>query len=100
MTKSAGNYYGAYFRWINKTGHLYRPVKDQILNAVKEVILPVFEKLGKQKFLECFKNNMSSKSNEAYDHVLWALAPKDSYFSIGSLYYLFVYYSILKFYGM
>ena len=90
MTKSAGNYYGANFRWI----------KYQILNSAKEVILPVFEKLGKQKFLECFKNNMSSKSNEAYDDVLWALAPKDSYFSIGSLYYLFVYYSILKFYGM
>ena len=65
-------------------GHLHRPVKDQTPNAVKEVILPVFEKLGKQKFLECFKNNMSSKSNEAYDHVLWALPPKDSYFSIGS----------------
>ena len=34
-------------------GHTYRPVKDPIPNAVKEVILPVFEKLGNHKFLEC-----------------------------------------------
>ena len=48
----------------------YRPVKDPIPNAVKEVVLPVIEKLGNQKFLECYKNNISSKPNEAYYHVL------------------------------
>ena len=57
--------------------HMYRPVKVPIPNAVKEVILPVFEKLGNQKFLECFKNKMSSKPNGAYHHVFGALAPKD-----------------------
>ena len=58
----------------------YRPVKGQIPNAVKEVILSVFAKLENQKFLEC-KNNISSKTNEAYHHVLWGLTPKDSYYS-------------------
>ena len=66
-------------------GHTYRPVKDPMLNVVKEVILPVFEKLGNQKFLECCMNNMSSKSNEAYHHVLWGLAHEDSYCSTQEL---------------
>ena len=32
--------------------------------AVKEVFLPVLEKLGNQKFLEFFKSNLSSKPNK------------------------------------
>ena len=51
-------------------GHTYRPIKDAIPNALKEVILPVFEKIGNQKFLECCKNSISSKPNEAYHRVL------------------------------
>ena len=50
-----------------------------IPNAVKEVILHAFGKLGNQKFVEFFKNNMPSKKNEAYHHVLWGLSLKDSY---------------------
>ena len=73
------------FKWINTTGDTYRPVKDPIPNAVEEFILPVFEKLGNQTFLECCKNNMSSKPNEAYHHVLWGPAPKDSYCSTQEL---------------
>ena len=45
--------------------YTYRPVKDPIPNAVKKVILPVFEKLENQKFLKCCKNNMSAEPNEA-----------------------------------
>ena len=45
--------------------YTYRAVKDPIPNAVKKVILPVFEKLGNHKFLKCCKNNMSAKPNEA-----------------------------------
>ena len=37
-------------------GNTYRPVKDPILNTAKVVILPAYEKLGNQKFLECCKN--------------------------------------------
>ena len=59
----------------------YRPLKDPIPAAVKEIIQPVFTKLGDVKFLESCKNNMSSNPNEAYHHVLWGLAPKDSFCS-------------------
>ena len=45
--------------------YTYRAVKDPIPNAVKKVILPVFEKLENQKFLKCCKNNMSAEPNEA-----------------------------------
>ena len=82
-------------------GHTYKPVKEPILNAVKEFILPVCETLGNQKFLNCCKNNMSSKPNEAYHNVLWGLPAKDSYFST-HLFFSFNWhfaFSIVEFYG-
>ena len=41
----------------------------------------IFEKLGNQKFLECCKNIVLSRSNEAYHHIFYGLTPKDSYCS-------------------
>ena len=55
--------HGANFRRINTTGDTHiDQLKTQ--EAVKEVFLPVFEKLGNQKFLEFFKSNLSSKPNK------------------------------------
>ena len=85
-----------------KWGQTFRPVKDPILNAMKEVILPVLEKLGNQKFLECCKNNKSSKPNEDYHHVLWVLAPKYYFVQHKSFNWQFILrftYSIVEFHG-
>lgn len=37
--------------------------------------------MGSKTFLECCKNIVTSNNNESYHHVLWSLAPKESFCS-------------------
>lgn len=55
----------------------FKPVKDPIPKAVQDIISPVFDKLGNEKFLESCKNILSSNPNESFHHLLWGLAPKE-----------------------
>lgn len=62
-------------------GNSYVPVKDPIAPAIQKLLEPIFKKLSNRTFLESLKNIMTSNNNESYHHVLWSLAPKETFCS-------------------
>ena len=59
----------------------YRPIKDPLPNAVVEVIKPLFERLGSPSFLSAVANCCTQNVNESFHHLVWQLAPKETYTS-------------------
>ena len=59
----------------------YRPTKDMLPNAVVEVIKPLFERLGSPSFLSAVANCRTQNVNESFHHLVWQLAPKETYTS-------------------
>ena len=59
----------------------HRCIKDPIPPAVVEVIKPVFDKLGDEKFLGGCERCATQNANESLQHVIWGFAPKDKHTS-------------------
>ena len=57
------------------------PVKDPIGEALREVLLPIFERLTDPGLLDACKMGYTQNPNESFHHVLWGLAPKEQYTS-------------------
>jgi hypothetical protein len=58
----------------------HRCIKDPLPPAIVEVIKPVFDTLGDEKFLAGWERCSTQNANEAH-HVIWGFAPKDQYMS-------------------
>ena len=60
---------------------LHRPTIDPLRPAVRELMIPLFTRLGKVSFLEACSNCYTQNTNESLHHVIWSMAPKDVYSS-------------------
>lgn len=59
----------------------HRCIKDPLPPAVVNVIKPVFEKLGDEKFLGGCERCATQNANESLHHVIWGFAPKEQHTS-------------------
>ena len=53
------------------------PTANPFTTELRDVLLPVFTKLGSRDFLDKCKNTRTQNANESLHHVIWSLAPKD-----------------------
>jgi len=56
-------------------------IKDPLSKAVVEVMQPLFDRLGDESFLVGCENCYTQNANESLHHVIWGMAPKDTYTS-------------------
>ncbi|KAK3703836.1 hypothetical protein QZH41_012449, partial [Actinostola sp. cb2023] len=61
--------------------NLHKPIKDPLSKAVVEVMQPLFDRLGDESFLVGCENCYTQNANEYLHHVIWGMAPKDTYTS-------------------
>ena len=59
----------------------HRPIKNPLRPAVVEAITPLFNRLAKTDFLAAVQEAYTQNPCESYNHLLWSLAPKESYTS-------------------
>ena len=59
----------------------HRPIKNPLRPAVREVMVPVFERLASKSFLEGCVKCYTQNTNESVHHVIWSMAPKSEYSS-------------------
>ena len=57
----------------------HKPIKDPIPQAVVEIIKPLFKRLGSPGFLAAVENCRTQNVNESFHHLVWQLAPKDTF---------------------
>ena len=57
----------------------HRPIKNPLLPAAREVMLPVFESLSRESFLEKCKECYTQNANESFNRTLWSLCPKEQF---------------------
>lgn len=57
------------------------PIENPVPPAVVDVVLPVFDRLGKKEFLVGCEKCLTQNANESLHHVIWGLAPKEQYTS-------------------
>ena len=57
----------------------HKPIKDPIPQAVVEIIKPLFERLGSPSFSAAVENCRTQNVNESFHHLVWQLAPKDTF---------------------
>ena len=62
---------------LNTSTH--RVIKNPFRNAVIEKLEPVFKRLSDVAFLEGVKYCYTQNPNESLHHVIWSLAPKETY---------------------
>ena len=60
---------------------LHKPVKWPFTDAILSVINTVFQWLVRVEFLGGCKSCCTQNPNEALNHVIWSLAPKEQYVS-------------------
>ena len=66
-------------RDIANNTHEHKPIKNPITPAIREIIQPIFQKLGDEKFLIGCKNLATSNPNESFHHILWSMVPKEQF---------------------
>ena len=71
----------SYQRDIATKQLLHRLVKWPFTDASLAVINPVCQRLASVEFLESCKSCRTQNPNEALNHVIWSLAPKEQYVS-------------------
>ena len=69
----------SYQRDIATKQSLHKPVKWPFTDAILAVINPLFQRLAGVEFLEGCKSCHTQNPNEAANHVIWSLAPKEQY---------------------
>lgn len=62
-------------------GSTHRPIKNPLRPAVVETIKPLFQRLANTDFLSAVQEAYTQNPCESYNHLLWNLAPKESYTS-------------------
>lgn len=61
--------------------NLHKPIKNPFTPAIIEVVKPVFDRLGNEQFLVGCEKGFTENANESLHHIIWSMAPKDSYHS-------------------
>ena len=59
--------------------HFHKPIKNALRPAVREVMLPLFNRLSDESFLEGCKECYTQNPNESVHHIIWSLATKDQF---------------------
>jgi len=66
-------------RYIITRKHKHRPIKNPLPKSVKDVIQPLFNRLGSREFLSGCVKYRTQNINEFYHNVIWSLAPKSKH---------------------
>ena len=59
--------------------NFHRPIKNALRPAVRQVMLPLFDRLSSVPFLEGCKECYTQNPNESLHHIIWSMSPKECY---------------------